>query len=237
MTENTTIKDSQSWDYYWLTKEKSRFSYNSIAESYRFFYNSIAKFYRRFIILPSLNRFIMNFFNEGAQVLHAGCGSGQVDAAIRGYVWIKALDISSNALKMYKKENGKNSDILQGTIFHLPLQSGTLDGIYNLGVMEHFNSNEIDAILKEFYRVLKPNGIVIVFWPPEYGLSVLFFKVLKRVLKLFTGKSYKLHPDEFCRVQSRSYADYFFVRGNFKVLSYSFGARDLFTYVTVVAQK
>ena len=237
MTENSKIKDSQSWEYYWRTEEKSRFSFNSIAEFYHFFFNSIAEFYRRFIILPSLNRFIKKFFREGAQVLHAGCGSGQVDAAIRGYVWIKALDISSNALKIYKKENGKNSDVLQGTIFQIPLQSGTLDGIYNLGVIEHFHPNEIDAILNEFYRVLKPGGIVIVFWPPEYGLSVLFFKVLKRILKIFTRKTYKLYPDEVSRVQSRSYAEDFFVRGNFKVLSYSFGARDAFTYVTVVAQK
>ena len=237
MTEITEIVDSQSWDYYWQTEENNRFFNHSIAGLYHFFFNIIAEFYRRFIIRPSLNRFIKKFFSEGAQMLHAGCGSGQVDAAIRGYVWIKALDISSNALKMYKKENGKNSDVLLGTIFHIPLQSGTLDGIYNLGVMEHFRPNEIDAILKEFYRVLKPSGIVIVFWPPEYGLSVLFFKVLKMVLKLFTGKIYNLHPDEVCRVQSRSYAEDFFVRGNFKVLSYSFNARDAFTYVTVVAQK
>lgn len=220
-------EDKQGWNEYWGKKKNSG----------GMIYDLIAQFYRKFIIRPSLNSFIRKYLPQGGNVLHAGCGSGQVDADIRHYVNITGLDISPGALEIYKRENGELCKTMHGSIFQIPAANATYDGVYNLGVMEHFSEGEITNILSEFKRVLKPGGRIVLFWPPEFGLSVMFFKVLKVILKVLTGKEFKFHPDEICRIQSENHARHFFEDGSFKVLKYSFGPRDLFTYSIVVAEK
>lgn len=224
--KNDVLTDKQGWNDYWKSKKGSGGK----------LYDVIAEFYRKFIIRPNLNHFIKKYFKEGSEILHAGCGSGQVDRDIRDYVSITGLDISTNALEIYRRENGSKCKSLHGSIFEIPLPDHTLDGVYNLGVMEHFEEPEIEKILLEFKRVIKPGGKIIIFWPPEFGASVLFFKGLKRTLKIATGKDYKFHPDEVCRIKSRKHALQLFSKAGFNVLEYVFGARDAFTYSIVVAE-
>ncbi len=165
-TDENPLRDTQGWNAYWDKKKSTR----------GLFYDLVAEFYRRVIIRPSLNHFIKGNFAKGDPVLHAGCGSGQVDADIRGYISITALDISPIALEIYKRENGPESTTLLASIFQIPLPDAAMTGIYNLGVMEHFTAEEIQRILQEFRRVLRPGGRFVAFWPPEFGLSVLFFE-------------------------------------------------------------
>jgi ubiquinone/menaquinone biosynthesis C-methylase UbiE len=178
------------------------------------------------------------YFKEHFKVLHAGCGGGEVDIDIQNYLDITALDFSQNALNKYRKINGKKSKVVKGDVRHLPFKISSFDGVYNLGVMEHFSKKEIEKILKEFYRVLKSGGVLIVFWPPEFGLSVMFFKFLVFVTKrVFITKKIVFHPLEISRLQSENQAREIFETLNFKVIEYYFGIRDLFTYSVIVAQK
>ena len=111
-----------------------------------------------------------------------------MDADIRHHVSITGLDISVNALRLYRKVNRGHGRALHGSIFEIPLPDGAVDGVYNLGVMEHFTEDEIGRILREFHRVLRRRGRVLVFWPPEFGLSVLFFKGLGWVFRNVFGR-------------------------------------------------
>lgn len=214
------------WDEYWGSKNGAS---NKI-------YDLIASFYRHFIIKRSLNKFINKYFESHSKLLHAGCGGGQVDVDIRNYVSITALDISENALKLYKKTNRKVGELLHASIFDIPLSDQSIDGIYNLGVMEHFTEKEIEIILGEFNRVLKPNGKIILFWPPEYGSSVLFFKFLERILNMI-GKNIKLFPDEITRIKSKKHSKMLLEKGNFNMTGYYFGPRDLFTHTVLIGTK
>lgn len=224
-----SLIDTQGWESYWnLDKNKKK----------RFkLYDLIAEFYRRFIIRPLLNHFINKHFASGSNLLHAGCGSGQVDRDIRTRMKITGLDFAKNALILYEQENGSLCSTLYGSIMDVPAFSATYDGIYNLGVMEHFTEEEIQQILREFSRILKPDGKVALFWPPEFGLSVTFFKVLKFFLIPFYGKNVKLHPDEITRVQSKRHAFAILERAGYEVVDYYFGLRDLFTYSVIIAAK
>src|ERR1035437_6228521 len=94
ITQTNDVETKKAWDHYWSSKKT------------RILYDIIAEIYRRVLIRPSLNHFIKKSFKPGDVVLHAGCGSGQVDANITKYIQISALDISPNALEIYKKENG-----------------------------------------------------------------------------------------------------------------------------------
>lgn len=220
------LVDRQGWNDYWSGKKKS----GGIV------YDIIAEFYRKVLIRPLLNRFIRQTFAKGASVLHAGCGSGQVDRDIRNDIAITALDISQNALEIYRRENGDRCRLLHGSIFSIPLPDSSMDGVYNLGVMEHFSEEDIGQILAEFKRVLRPHGQMVIFWPPEFGVSVLFFKALKFGLKVLTRRDFKFHPDEICRVRSREHVTRIFEAAGCRVKEYYFGPRDLFTYSVIVAE-
>jgi len=215
------------WDAYWTAKKNSGFA----------LYDLIAVFYRKFIIKGILNHFTRKHFPFGARVLHAGCGSGQVDEDLIGRLRISALDISAPALDWYKRQYGSSCEVIQASIFDIPVPDGTFDGVYNLGVMEHFSAQEIEKILREFKRVIKPSGRIILFWPPEFGLSVRFLKGVHFVLNKLLKKNIQLHPEEITRLQSREHALAICSKAGFSVVDYYFGARDLFTYCVVALAK
>jgi dolichol-phosphate mannosyltransferase len=219
--------DPQGWDDYWLAKKTG----------WSFVYDIIAVLYRKILIRPSLNHFITKTYPAGAKLLHAGSGGGQVDVDIRKHANIMPLDISVNALNWYRRVNG-GCDVIHGSIFEIPVADASFDGVYNLGVMEHFTEDEIVRIFKEFARVIRPKGKIVIFWPPEFGLSVNFFKILKVFASIFMGKKdAKFHPDEITRARSREHVADLLRQGGFAIEEYYFGARDMFTQVMLVASK
>lgn len=227
MSKLKAKNEEQEWDKYW-TKKKS-----ASQSAYRL----IASFYRQFIIKGSLNYFINSEFKKGDTLLHAGSGSGQVDKDIARKYNITALDISKEALKLYKFHNGQDSKTLKASIFDIPVKDNSFDGIYNLGVHEHFTGSENLKILKEFGRVLKPNGKIVFFWPPKFGLSVLFLNSLHFILNDILRRKIKLHPDELSLIDSKRQVENVLKDGGFKMTKFYFGPRDLFTYCVVVAKK
>lgn len=224
---DTRHVDPQGWEQYWVTKRTG----------WSFIYDIVAVIYRKLLIKPSLNYFIRKTFQPGAKLLHAGCGGGQVDSDMRNYADITPLDISVNALNRYRRVNG-DCKVLHGSIFEIAAADSSFDGIYNLGVMEHFTEEEIHKILLEFKRVLKSSGKIVLFWPPEFGFSVRFFKVLKVFSSIVLGKKdAKFHPDEITRVRSKEHVTRLLKEAGFDLSEYYFGPRDLFTQAMVVAGK
>ncbi|OGF27378.1 hypothetical protein A2477_04035 [Candidatus Falkowbacteria bacterium RIFOXYC2_FULL_47_12] len=217
----------QEWNYYWANKNKKG----------NMLYDTIAVFYRKHIIKSTLNRFIKKTFAPGAILLHAGCGGGQVDTDAIHYARVTALDISQLALDRYQALNGSYAQTLKGSIFEISLPDNSVDGVYNLGVMEHFTEEEISAILREFYRVLKPRGRVLLFWPPEFGLSVSFMKIVNFILNNILKKNIKLHPDEVTRIQSKKHGQKMLEKDGFVMVDYYFGIKDAFTHVVLTAEK
>ncbi len=141
------------------------------------------------------------------------------------------------ALNVYRRFNPDKGRSICGDICHLPFHEDVYDGIYNLGVLEHFTEEAIGDILSEFHRILRSNGKVVIFWPPTFGISVIFIKSLRAAMKKVFKKEIRLHPDEITLVKSREQMDAIFEKANFKILEYYFGIRDLFTYVVIVAEK
>jgi len=224
----TILPDPQGWNEYW--------SRNDRKQTY-LLYDIIATFYRKFIISPTLNRYIFKYFQPSSSILHAGCGSGQVDRDISPKLSIMALDISPAALNLYKKSNPQVKKLIHASIFDIPLEESSLDGIYNLGVMEHFSTSEINNILQEFHRVLKPQGKVILFWPPKFGLSVMFLKFVHFILNNLLNRNVTLHPVEITRITSKKQAMAILEEGGFKLQNYSLSIADLFTHAIIVGER
>jgi len=62
-------------------------------------------------------------------------------------------------------------ECLRADIRGLPWDDHSVDGIWNLGVMEHFDEPDQRAILREFHRVLVPGGHLLLWWPPPWALD------------------------------------------------------------------
>ena len=228
MSNKNPEQIDQNWDEYWSRSSKKQSHWA---------YDQIAIFYRKYIIRPSLTGFIKKYFRAGDKVLHAGCGSGQVDGGISDYIDITALDLSAEALQLYQKFNPQVKNLIHGSIFDIPKTAESFDGIYNLGVMEHFDRQDIHQILLEFYRVLKPGGKIVLFWPPKLGLSVNFLKVVHFILNDVLKKNISLHPAEIVHIRSPQDARQILQNAGFSLLEYSFGPSDAFTHAIVVGQK
>ncbi len=227
MLKEKKENQEKDWDKYWTKKKTPSQS----------IYRLIASFYRQFIIKRALNQFINQEFKEKDLLLHAGSGSGQVDEDIAKKFDITALDISAEALKLYKVVNGQDSKTLKASIFDIPVKDSNFDGIYNLGVHEHFTGSENTKILKEYKRILKPNGKLVLFWPPKYGLSVMFLNSLHFVLNDLLRRKIRLHPDEVSLIGSKKQVESLLKDCGFKLTRFYFGPRDFFTYCVVVAKK
>ena len=95
---------------------------------------------RKKCLKVSLENFYKHF-NKNSDILHAGCGGGEVDKFIVKNFNITAVDISSRALDLYNKIN-PNVIVKKSNIFNMNLDKKKFDGIYNLGVIEHFNAKK-----------------------------------------------------------------------------------------------
>jgi len=99
-----------------------------------------------------------------------GCGTGRLIAEVRDWKrWKKivGLDGSATALSFCKKR-GK-ADFIQ-TDFEktLPVNNNSVDVITSLDVVEHVAGDQ--RLIKEFYRILKPGGVVMVAVPAHQWL-------------------------------------------------------------------
>jgi len=150
---------------------------------------------------------------------------------------VTAVDISERALRLYARNNPRASRIEQASIFDLPFEEGAFDGVYNLGVLEHFHRQEIREILGEFHRVLKPCGKLLVFWPHRRGSSVLFLRALRHLIRVVSRREPKFHPDEISLLGARDEAEALLLDAGFALREYYFGVRDLFVQVVIVAEK
>ena len=217
----------RAWDEYWLKPKSPLFR----------IYGWIAALYRKYLIKRNLDRMLADHFPAKSRLLHAGCGSGQVDTDVTGEHSVIALDLSAPALKVYQRIHDDSHDLVRGTIFSIPIRDASIDGIYHLGVLEHFDEREIQQILAEFHRVLRPGGKMAVFWPPQFGLSVSALSFAHFVLNRILRRGVKLHPDEITLLESKSHAYGLFNQARFAVDDYYFGIKDFFTYCMVVVSK
>ena len=224
LTFEDGLEDPQNWDGYW---RKSAGKSGVI-------YDLIAAFYRQTFIRRNLDKAIFREFPKGSELLHAGCGSGQVDMNLQRVMKITALDISKDALRIYSRNNPHAFNVIHGSILDLPFPDNSLDGYYSLGVVEHFTEQEIQQIFREALRVLKPGGKMVIFWPSKVAPSVLILGLWHWLLKNLLKSEAILHPAEISLLKSKNMAETMVKSGGFTPAGYYYGPADLFIQAIVV---
>lgn len=92
-------------------------------------------------------------------VLHVGCGAdnpNKLHKTFRSPEWKEIrLDIEPEV----------KPDIVANIIDMTPVQTNSVDALYSSHNIEHLFDHEVIAAFKEFFRVLKPGGFVLITAP------------------------------------------------------------------------
>lgn len=96
-------------------------------------------------------------------ILDAGCGAGFLLKCLADFGLAVGIDLSPYALQFSKKRGVDN--LIRGSISYLPIKSQQFDVIISLDVLYHKAIKNDVTVLKEFYRVLKPKGKLILNLP------------------------------------------------------------------------
>ena len=123
---------------------------------------------------------------KGMKVLDAGCGDGSTLSLLRKQFDVESfgIDISDKALEkalLLSKQENLNIEFKKADVRSVPYPSNYFDLILSWGVIEHFDNYEL--AIDEFYRTLKPGGVLNLIQPNK-----LSFAPLQRIWLEITGK-------------------------------------------------
>lgn len=112
-----------------------------------------------------VDKLLEHFFykKKDCKILDAGCGTGENLRYFQKYGTITGIDKSINALKYCEKR--KNKRLVCAEAQSLPFKNHNFQIIFALDLIEHLKSTEETDTLKELYRVLLPDGILITTVP------------------------------------------------------------------------
>ena len=96
---------------------------------------------------------------KGAKVLDLGCGPGiETKKLVEKGLLVYGLDLSEKLLDIAKKDN-PTVEFTQGDMRQLPYADGQFDGVFAKASLLHIKKDDIDQVLSEIRRVLRPKGI------------------------------------------------------------------------------
>lgn len=114
---------------------------------------------RRKIFLNFLN----NFDGERKQrrILDVGCGTGIMLNYLTQYGQVEGIDISRRAIAFCRVRGF--TQVHLGDAQKLPFQNNSFDIVTAFDTLEHVKNDQL--ALKEFYRVLRPGGFILITVP------------------------------------------------------------------------
>lgn len=151
-----TIKSYRAIFYEFYSKTQVNIDGNSIFANLK---------YRKSYI----NNVIKKYFpkNKDIKILDLGCGYGAFLYFLKneGYLNFEGIDASPEQIK-FSKEVGLENLLCGDLLKELKSKADhSYDFIISFDVLEHFTKYEILEIVKEVYRVLKPNGKYLIHVP------------------------------------------------------------------------
>lgn len=110
-------------------------------------------------------------------ILDVGIGTGTVFDLLQKEKPFQGagLDISSEMIKVAKTKLGNQFDLRKGECDDLPWESNQFDIVMSLYTLHHIINPGV--VLKEMYRVLRPNGFLIIG-------DVLLLPIVRQILNL-----------------------------------------------------
>src|SRR5512133_3037473 len=112
------------------------------------------------------------YLSKDKRILEIGAGSGATALKLTEYSdRVTCLDYSKSSIELIKRNRDLlqvQMSIIQGDAFKLPIEDNAVDICYHQGLIEHFRNPE--DMIKEQFRILKKDGILLVQVPQRYCL-------------------------------------------------------------------
>ncbi|OBQ36765.1 MAG: class I SAM-dependent methyltransferase [Dolichospermum sp. UKL201] len=161
-----TIFRDLSYRYQWLYDGISRLAAVTVGGEPRF----------RQLALQNLK------LQSDTQILDLCCGSGQVTRFLVNFSEnVTGLDASPLSIQRARK-NVPNATYIKAFAENMPFADNLFDVVHTSAALHEMQSEQLQKIIKEVYRVLKPGGVFTlvdfhsptnpIFWP---GLAVFFW--------------------------------------------------------------
>ena len=118
----------------------------------------ILALFKKYVIKPRPN------------ILDAGCGTGLLAKKMEKFGTVWGVDLSPEAIKFAKLRGLKTK---RASITHLPFKKNAFDVVTCVDVIYHKAIKDDSKALKEFFRVLKPGGLLIIRVPANKWLKLI----------------------------------------------------------------
>jgi ubiquinone/menaquinone biosynthesis C-methylase UbiE len=124
-------------------------------EEFHWWYRALHK-----ALIKSLNDV---FGDSRISVLDAGCGTGYFLKKIEESYDTFGIDFSKLAIKFASLRN--LSRIACASVENIPFKDASFDAVTSADVLYHKNVSDDQKALREFHRILKPDGMIIMNLP------------------------------------------------------------------------
>lgn len=219
--------ERRDWEVHW-----------DALDTERSFFGSLASAVRKHLLSRAVRTYTRRYFSSEGVFVETGCGTSEASGRIdRSGRFLVGLDFSIEALR-HARDEGNFDALVLGDIRNLPFRDESVDGVWNLGVMEHFHRSDALDILTEFRRVLRAaSGIALLFWPPTFGLSMWVLRPFEWWKSLRSGRTFRFFPDEVFRLPSRQAARHVLDEADLDMLAGDFTPRDGFNHLVIVGRR
>lgn len=127
--------------------------------------------------LQSHGSFFIEHLNEGMQVLDVGCGPGSITAGIAQCIGggsVTGVDLSASQVALAEQTCAQrgltNARFRTASAYELPFADASFDALFSHALIEHLG--EPLRAMREFFRVLRPGGVMGVVTPDWGGFLV-----------------------------------------------------------------
>lgn len=126
-------------------------------------------------------------------ILDAGCGVGTFIIPLCSQAsHVYGIDFSKESIKVCKKRLAdkkiSNATVQTASITNIPLKKNSVDKILCYSVLQYLTIAEIELAIKEFARVLKKSGMLIIYFPNGASFYRIFLSAARFLKTIIKGK-------------------------------------------------
>ncbi len=130
----------------------------------------------------------------GMKVLDVGCGRGEILRSTTALgAWAFGIDYAAAAVRLShgiaeQEPSGEHPiGVYQASALFLPFEDNLFDRVLMLDIVEHLYPRELDAALREAFRVLKPGGRIIIHTAPNVWYDRYAYPIV-RLIRCLMGQ-------------------------------------------------
>lgn len=153
------------------------------------------------IIRAQLKRIQDELGHKDLKILNIGSGTGGTIPMLQEFGEVFNVDVSEQALKILKSKGINNLHKIEGT--KLPFKANYFDVAVAMDVLEHIKEDE--QALKEWSRVIKPNGRLVITVPAYQWLWSEHDESLHHFRRYTASNLHKICNQANFKVRKRSY--------------------------------